>query len=108
MKNIKIGDYVEAKIGNKTYLGKVDEISKHFVDIRLVFNGKPTVGIMRFPKKNVALDGEGKIYAEFLWIPIDGNKHLMMDWGEKWTTITNISIATSAKKQSQREPLCIP
>ena len=34
MKNIKIGDYVESKIGNKTYLGKVDEISKHFVDIR--------------------------------------------------------------------------
>ena len=66
MKNIKIGDYVEAKIGNKTYLGKVDEISKHFVDIRLVFNGKPTVGVMRFPKMNVILDGNGKIHAEFL------------------------------------------
>jgi len=66
MKTIKIGDYVEAKIGNKTYLGKVDEISKHFVDIRLVFNGKPTVGVMRFPKNNVTLDAEEKIYAEFL------------------------------------------
>ena len=64
--HVKIGDYVEAKIGNKTYLGKVDKISKHFVDIRLVFNGKTTVGVMRFPKNNVTLDTEGKSYAEFL------------------------------------------
>jgi len=39
---------------------------KKFVDIRLVFNGKPTVGVMRFPKNNVTLDTEGKMYAEFL------------------------------------------
>jgi hypothetical protein len=36
------------------------------------------VGVMRFPKNNVTLDAEGKIYAEFLWILIDISKHLLI------------------------------